>query len=149
MRGEKIQAQKKPVRGTLRIKQKTARKTLVSDEDKIKREAKRRDFHRCRWPHQTLEEAARCVMLRVESAHLTHKGMGGDKQLIRTKRELLITQGVQCHDLLDGRVIGGIPRRIRFLTDKQADGPCAFDVKRGKKWVEVGREVSVGVLERR
>lgn len=141
-------AQPKPIRGEQQLARKRAKAALESAEDAIKRAAKRRDNYRCRWPHETSEEAARCRMLRLESAHLNHKGMGGDKQLLRTRRDLLITFGLQCHDLFDGRVGGGRDRRVRFLTERKADGPCAFDVKRGGKWIEIGRERSVGILER-
>lgn len=146
MRGEPVYACPKDARGTQRIKEKVARKATVSIEDRLKQASKRRDGNKCRWPHTDPEEAARCRMLRVESAHLTHKGMGGDKQLIRTKKELLVTFGLQCHDLFDGRIGGGRPRRVRFLTEKKADGACAFEVRHGGQWFEIGREISPGVL---
>ncbi len=137
---------RKPVRGAYRIEQKLKRRKLEADEDAIKRDAKRRDHHRCRWPHETPEEADRCRMLAIQAAHLTHKGMGGDKQLIRTTRELLVTFGARCHDLFDGRVFGAEQRRLQFITIEKADGPLAFEVHRCGRWIEIGRESSVGVL---
>lgn len=138
---------KKPLRGDARIKRKRASKKAKAAQDTVMDEAKRRDHHRCRWPHETSEEREICRMLGVQAAHIGHRGMGGDRELKRTKLELVIAFGVRCHDRYDGR-LGPRNRRVVFLTDKKACGPCAFEVKLGGKWVEIGREVSIGVLAR-
>lgn len=138
-------AQPKPDRGAYRLKQRQAKRSTATAERDVKREVKVRDRWRCRWPHATREHTAQCRVFRVEACHLTHKGMGGDPQALRTKRALLITFGLQCHqarkDSLDAK-----DRRVVFLTARKADGPCAFEGKRGGRWIEVGRELSVGVL---
>jgi len=131
----------KPERGEYRLKQKAKRRELVNKEDAIKADSKRRDGHRCRWFHETPEEERECRDLRKDSAHIGHKGMGGDKQLLRTKRELLVTMGLRCHDRFDKRG----DRRVVFLTKDKADGIIACEVKRGGRWVEIGREISIGV----
>lgn len=105
--------------------------------------AKRRDGHRCRWPHQSDAERARCRLFTATAAHLTHRGMGGDPKLLRTRRELLITLGWSCHrdtvDSLDAK-----DRRVVFLSDRKADAPCAFEKRVGRTWVLVHEEKFIG-----
>lgn len=146
MRGEPIRPQVKDPRGAARLKQRMDRKAAVEAQEAVMAAALRRDGRRCRWPHETREEAEICRMLAtVHAAHIGHRGMGGDPDLARTKRELLIAFGVRCHDRYDGR-LGARNRRIVFLTPKKADGPCAFEVKLDGKWIEIRREISIGVL---
>lgn len=109
--------------------------------------AKRRDSRKCRWPHWSAEERETCRILGIACAHLNHRGMGGDKKLVRTRKDRLITFSIRCHDRFDGR-LGPPNRRVVFLTEQGTDGPCAFEEKRSGQWEEIGREVSIGVLMR-
>lgn len=145
MRGEPLYSCPKDARGEQRIAQKVQRKATVTAQERVMEAAKRRDGRRCRWPHETAQEREMCRMLGVEACHLEHRGAGGDKRLVRTKLELLITFGARCHDRYDGR-LGERNRRVRFLTPQKASGSCAFEVKKGGAWWEIGREISIGVL---
>jgi hypothetical protein len=149
MRGEKILPQLKPVKGAKKAAIRSSRAEVEADEKALKAEAKRLDGNRCRWPHETEAERRACAALRLESAHIGedgrtgHKGAGGDPLGVRTDLELLMTFGAGCHAIFDK---GPELRRVEFLTPKRARGPCAFEVERGGEFVEIGREVSVGVL---
>lgn len=72
------------------------------------------------------------------------KGMGGDRQQLRTRRELMVWVDVDVHQ-------GPLSfhqqnRRVVFLTPAKADGPLAFEEQRNGRWVEIARELSPGVL---
>lgn len=144
----------KPARGTQTRERAARSRRAGKTEQSVKDQAKERDGEVCRWPHQSGLEAAICRSFgsgRVEVAHTTHKGMGGDKKLLRTKRELLITFGPACHAIYDGRNRSDKKpnRRVVFLTPEKTDGPCAFEVLAGDKWVEIARETAVAVLEKK
>lgn len=146
MKGEPIRPQVKDPRGAARIKQQLDRKDTIAKQRAVMEAAKKRDGHKCRWPHETKEEADVCRMFSLHAAHLNHRGMGGDPELVRTKRELLVSMSTRCHDRFDGRI--GTPGTRRFVyldPKKKADGPMACEVKRGGQWVEIGREISIGV----
>jgi hypothetical protein len=111
------------------------RNKLRNAEDAIKQEVRRRDGHRCRYPG--------CPMLfsslfgRLEVAHLNDKGMGGDKRLIRTRRDRMI---LLCFGHHQGpRSLHSGDLRIDPETQKGTDGPCAFWMAdEQRKWRCVG-----------
>jgi hypothetical protein len=111
-------------------------------EDANKTKVRRRDGH-CRWPHLDPLQRELCQRTRTEVAHLTHKGIGGDPQTIRSKPELMIR--VCCHQG-PGSLHSG-DRKVGYLTPEKANGPLVFYERRPReRWIEVGREVWPGVL---
>lgn len=136
----------KPERGTAKRARIKASMKRDAKEEADKRWAKKRDSHSCRWPHTDPVEREACRRSWKEAAHFKSKGMGGDHGK-RTSGDLLITF---CHDVHQGAVKGIHKgnRRVVPLSPDCMSGPCAFEEKRGGRWVEVGREIHVGVLER-
>ena len=132
----------KPVRGTAKLARIRRKKKADSREDKEKTIVRKRDGH-CRWPHLNPDHAELCRRTRTEVAHLTHKGMGGDPQTLRSRAPLMIR--VCCHQG-PGSLHSG-DRKVAYLTKKKADGPLAFFERRaGMKWAEVARELFPGLL---
>lgn len=105
----------KPQRGAYRLEQKAKARERKATEDKIMREAKARDRNVCRFPKCKWNE------LRVECAHLEHRGMGGNPALDRTQRHKLITLCIRHHDIFDTGDIDIAP-----VTSRGTDGPVAF-----------------------
>lgn len=136
----------KPLRGTAKRERIDRKRKADAREDREKTKVRKRDGH-CRWPHFTPEDQELCRRTRVtEVAHLTHKGMGGDPQTIRSRAPLMIR--VCCHQG-PGSLHSG-DRRVVFLTPKKADGALAFLERRGPlglgRFAEVARELWPGVL---
>lgn len=136
----------KPARGTAKRERIARSMQRESKEEADKRLAKKRDSWSCRWPHATALDRELCRRATKESSHFRSKGMGGDHG-IRTSVDQLITF---CHDVHQGAVQGIHKgnRRVVPLSPHRMSGPCAFEEKRGGRWIEVGREIHVGVLER-
>lgn len=133
---------KRPARGTAKLARIKKHRAADSREDREKTKVRKRDGH-CRWPHLDPDQRELCRRTRTEVAHLTHKGMGGDPQTIRSKAPLMIR--VCCHQG-PGSLHSG-DRKVQFLTKEKADGPLAFlERRRGEKWAEVARELFPGVL---
>lgn len=124
------------------------RKTHSSHEDAIKRQAKRRDSSRCRWPrceHRTVRQP-------LDGAHLDAKGMGGTPDGRRNTTANVISICRLHHQ--GPRSLHSGDLDIRPLTKEGADGPCAFYERRGKAstsgkaaWATVARETSIGIYE--
>lgn len=131
----------KPPRGTAKLARIGRQKKADGKEQHQKTKVRKRDGH-CRWPHLTPEARELCRRTRTEVAHLTHKGMGGDPQTLRSRAELMIR--VCCHQGTGSLHSGD--RKVLFLTREKADGPLAFLERRGQKWAEVARELWPGVL---
>lgn len=136
----------KPSR-TDRLKDEHARKLareLV--EDKAKAEARRRD-RTCRFPLC----GCRRLQLRLEVAHVQHKGSGGNPAGDRNVPENLILLCVHRHQF------GGISLhkgtlRVVSLSSRGCDGPVKWMVDLSyagsvQRWTEAAREVAPGVLE--
>ncbi len=140
-------APQKPEKGS--YKRERVQRTLNrgDKEDAAKRAAKKRDGH-CRWPHEMRVEREVCRRSSLEAAHYRAKGMGGNKDGTRNVKKNLITFCPDVHNPLYPNSIHAGRKRVRALTPQLMDGPCAFDELRGGKWVEVGHEISVGVLAR-
>jgi hypothetical protein len=134
---------KKPGRGTAKLERIRRGKTADAKEDAQKQKVRKRDGH-CRWPHLTPDAQELCQRTGREVAHLTHKGIGGDPQTIRSKAHLMIAVDRNIHQG-PGSLHAG-DKRVVFLSEKKADGPLAFLERRGGKWVEIGRELWPGVL---
>lgn len=100
-----------------RIRRRNGRK---SKELSTKTQLRVRDGIGCRWPG--CEYWKHGVI--VEGAHLIDKGMGGDPKQLRTQVELMIRL-CKIHHQGPCSLHSG-HRRIDFLTDRKADGPCAF-----------------------
>jgi hypothetical protein len=133
----------KPMRGAAKLDRIIRGKAAHAKEDREKAKVRSRDGH-CRWPHPNPDLRELCARTRTEVAHLTHKGMGGDPQTIRSKAALMVR--VCCHQG-PGSLHSG-DRKVVFLSPEKANGPCAFLERIGKtaKWKEVGRELWPGVL---
>ena len=132
----------KPMRGTAKLARMDRKAKADAREDRNKTKVRKRDGH-CRWPHFAEEARELCRRTVTEVAHLTHKGMGGDIQTIRSKSELMIR--VCCHQGVGSFHSGD--RRVQFLTPQKANGPLAFLERRGReRWVEIARELWPGVL---
>jgi hypothetical protein len=121
------------------------REKLDAHEAEQKSKARVRDGHKCCWPHQTEEDRLMCRAARLHVAHYKGKGMGGDHG-VRTKRRNLITFCEPTHIGPKWSLHGGFRRVVPLDPTKVMDGPRAFEEKRGGRWVEVGREIHVGVL---
>jgi hypothetical protein len=135
----------KPAKGSYKRERVARSLQRENKEDAAKRLAKKRDGH-CRWPHATTVDRVVCRQSHLEAAHYKGKGMGGNKDGSRNVRKNLITFCLEVHNPLYPNSIHAGRKRVRALTPELMDGPCAFDEKRAGRWVEVGQEISVGVL---
>jgi hypothetical protein len=110
-----------------------------SHEDFVKRDAKRRDGGRCRWPRCEFKR----VVQPIDPAHVFHaKGMGGDPKGIRSERKHIMALCRIHHDLQETHKI-----EVEARTPDMADGACVFWDLRGDRYM-VGIERSIGLLER-
>jgi len=129
----------KPLKGEYRLEQKKNARHRKAIEEKVMAEAKRRDRGLCRWTGCEFKD------LRVEAAHLEHRGMGGNPALDRTERHKLIALCVRHHQLFDHTKIDVVP-----IEPRGADGPCEFYTRMDTGgWALVGRERSIHVPETR
>lgn len=128
----------KPVRGTFRTQLHDKRTAAATHERKVKAESKARDKNKCRWPGCKRR-------LTLHSAHLEHKGSGGDIRQIRTTRDKLITFCAWCHGQFDLKNIGVEP-----LTPLGTDGPVSFYSRTESGRMEhVASERLIGISEAR
>lgn len=111
-------AKPKPVPGEYDLERKRVKRERKAIEDGITAEAKRRDKNTCRWPN------CKFTGLRIETAHLEHRGMGGNPSLDRTERHKLIALCLRHHAMFDRKTTTDI--NIEPVTDRGTDGPCAF-----------------------
>ena len=133
----------KPAKGTKTREHRAKSRQNREAERELKRQSKERDSQKCRWPSCYCQFKASPIL---ESAHLTHKGMGGDPKLIRTTVDSLITL---CHDKHRGVVsLDSGDLDIRPITDKGTSGPCEFYVKDVNGWELLARESAIHELER-
>lgn len=140
--------QPKPERGSAKRKRIKDSMTTASKEAVNKSKAKARDGYRCRWPHETALDREVCRREVKESSHYKAKGIGGDHGH-RSKVEDSITFCRPTHQG-PGSIHAG-KKKVEPLDPKlKMSGPCVFFENRGTfkkpKWVEVGREIHVGVL---
>ena len=132
----------KPRPGAHRLKKHGDKATVRTTEKKNKVSAKVRDGHRCRAPHATREEYETCAMLRIESGHVQHKGMGGNPTGDRNEVAGFITFGLRCHkERFDKELL-----RPRFLSDDRANGLIAWEEREthDAPWVETHVEAQIG-----
>ncbi len=136
----------KPSPTARKLAQRRKRLDAANTENAHKREAKRRDQHRCRFPLC----GCRTVGLRIESSHLRHKAMGGNPAGDRSQAAGLVTLCLHRHQ--HGRIsIHKGTLRPRFLTPDQFNGPIAWEIdlsELGLKasapvWREIARERSI------
>ena len=97
-----------------------SRAARKSHENACKAKLRARDGPGCRWPG--CEYWRRGV--RVEGAHLEDKGMGGDKQSLRTQPEKMIRLCWEHHQ--GAASVHSTHLDVRPLTSRGTDGPCAF-----------------------
>lgn len=136
---ETLDRLRKPPRGEAKAQHRQRHATADSREERNKTKVRRRDSHRSRWPGDEGQP--------LEVAHLTHKGIGGDAETVRSVPDLMILVSKAVHQ--GPRSLHSGDRRVVFLTPEKANGPCAFleRVSRiGNVWKEVGRELWPGVL---
>ena len=81
----------KPVRGSAKLARIEKKRKADNREDAEKAKVRKRDGH-CRWPHLDPDQRELCRRTRTEVGHLTHKGMGGDPQTIRSRAPLMGTR---------------------------------------------------------
>lgn len=146
---------KKPPRGAYNLdrrRRQTARKALEED---INQQVVFRDG-RCRWPHCAHMRKARSHWPRLEAAHLTAKGSGGDPRALRSSLEQQITLCFFHHqaDRQEAHPDGSLERhdlRIEPLTPQGTSGPCEFWRRAspdGEDWYLVARETAPFIYER-
>lgn len=136
----------KPSPTARRIAQRRKRLDAVNAENAKKREAKRRDKHRCRFPLC----GCRALRLRIEASHDRHKGMGGNPAGDRSEAAGLVTLCLHRHQ--HGRIsIHKGTLRPHFLTSDQFNGPIAWEIDLaelgakalGPLWQEIARERAI------
>ena len=106
-------------------------------ELQVKRDLRVRDGIGCRWPGCAFWKHG----YRVEGAHLSDKGMGGDPTLLRTTLDQMMRLCVRHHQGPWSLHSGDI--RVVYLTERKANGPCQFeehDPKAPYGWRVVGVE---------
>lgn len=107
------------------------RAKLVGDEKDHKRESKKRDGYRCRFPLCGCQKLG--LRLRLESSHWEHKGAGGDPLGQRSEVRNLVT--LCSHRHKDGAVsIDKGTLRPVFLTRFGYNGPIAWEVNLPAYW---------------
>lgn len=127
----------KPYKGQSRDERLDARAEIRTARLKAKADSKKRDAHKCRWPHICRKP------VRLESAHLVNLSQGGEDVTSN-----LITL---CFEVHQGRVsLHSQDRRIDPLTNNGADGVCAFYEKdETGNWQHIATERSIGISESR
>lgn len=134
----------KPAKGTALMERRQRRKDTKAAEDHEKDLVRARD-KRCRWPH-----CANCKQWqpRLEVAHLTAKGMGGDPAMVRTSADRMILLDWLTHQAGTSS-LEQHGKWIVPLTDRGTDGPCEFwqDDEQGRPFL-VARERAPFLYER-
>jgi hypothetical protein len=105
----------------------------VNSERSAKEQVRARDGRRCRVPGCRDQAKG----WRLEVAHLSDKGMGGDHGT-RSKRHLMICLCYPHHQGQDGYSLHNERLRIEPETSEGADGPCKFSVHKESGWDVVG-----------
>lgn len=136
----------KPSATLRKIKERKENLELKSSENDNKKEARKRDGYRCRFPLC----GCRLLRLRLEVSHQEHKGAGGNPTGTRSTVDKLITFCVHRHQHGAVSVHHGT-LRARPLTAKGTNGPVAFDIQGGfglpgQGWKELARETAVQQL---
>lgn len=102
-----------------------------------KARVRKRDKHRCRWPHK-------CTSKKLEVAHRKSKGIGGDHGNRTTADQMLLV----CWEIHQGpypaRSMHTGDLTVYPLTEQGTDGPCAFY----DGLTLVATETAPGVLEK-
>lgn len=131
----------KPIKGEAWLKSKETRAERVAAEQKAMKLAKKLDGG-CRYPLC----AHRAQKPRIEAAHVTHRGMGGNPTGDRTTSDQIITLCFIDHAAYDRGEIDLEP-----LTDKGTRGPCAWYRLNKETGIRehVATEKAVGVMETR
>lgn len=109
----------KPIKGTFLLERKQRRSELVKREQKIMREAKKRDGNVCRFPmcrHKTLP---------VDCAHMVHRSLGGNPAGDRTQLPILVTLCRIHHGQFDACLVDIQPQDSQL----GANGPMDFFVR--------------------
>jgi hypothetical protein len=130
----------------------TARANERYEKDRVREREDRvagdRNRRACRWPHLTAAARDVCRGEWREVSHRDHKGMGGDKRTIRSRRHLMMNVCVSTHRAIDRGLATWEP-----IDNLQAgsDGPVIFYERKtlADPWEEVAREVEPGRLVRR
>jgi hypothetical protein len=126
-----------------RERKRSARRT---GEAAVKKDLRVRDGIGCRWSGCDLWRRG----FRIDAAHLDAKGIGGDKLLIRTVLENMMRICAPHHVGPVSLHSGDL--RIEFLTERKANGPCAFwrrDPKAKDGWSLDGAEDEFTFMARR
>lgn len=127
----------KPARGTALLASRQRRAERTAHEQREMQAALRRDERKCRVPR--CEYATK--KLRIEPAHMVHRGMGGDPSGERTTRATVISLCLVHHGQYDHGEIDIVP-----LTEQEFDGPCDWYVR--NEWFEwelFASEKTIGV----
>lgn len=142
----------KPSATKRKIEKKDRVAKATKHEADQKREVRKRDGYKCRFPLCGCRRIGLKLEARGEVSHQQHKGMGGDPLGIRTQAALMIYLCKHRHQ--DGAVsIHKGTLRAVYLTPAKANGPVAWEVDvsvistrsnlQGPRWKEVARETSV------
>lgn len=148
----RLTAVPKPERGTARAERQAKRTQTKASERDEKAKVRKRDGAACkgycRFPGCK-------VRTYLEVSHLVHKGMGGDKQNIRSVAELMWL-ACQSHHRGSFSVDSG-DIEVRPLTPLGTNGPCEFwiaastlnnDGVRVRRFVRFAYETSIGVYRK-
>lgn len=109
----------KPIKGTWLLEKRQRRQLIVKTEQKIMREAKRRDGNVCRFP------MCRHKSLPIDPAHIIHRGMGGNPKGDRTKTALIVSLCRIHHGQFDACLINVQPQDPTL----GANGPMDFFIR--------------------
>lgn len=131
----------KPLRGTALLEKRERRAQQQKHEKAEMHAALVRDKMQCRLG-KLCDFAARHKVLPVDPAHLTHRGMGGNKKLDRTTRQTVVALCRLAHGQWDAGLID-----LRPLTDAGFDGPVSFHWKHPEtgELVQFAAETVIGV----
>lgn len=138
----------KPTRTPTRVLRRRKTGRLKHRENKHKSFVRVRD-HVCRFP---LCPCGR-FNLHLDVSHQEHKGMGGDPTGERSLPALMVLVCNWRHKEAKIAIDRGTLRWVP-LTDQGANGPIAWEIEIGafsggtlaRGWVELAREVEIGVL---
>ena len=134
---EHVGSFEKAYKGQFRNERLDARAAIRTARLKAKADSKKRDGHKCRWPHVCRKP------VRLESAHLVNLSQGGEDTT-----ENLITLCLEVHQ--GRRSLHSQDRKIEPLTAAGANGPVAFYEKNeAGRMVHIASERAVGISEAR
>ena len=141
LRGERFPGTnfKKPI--SRQVVPRVAKAEQQAEEERIMRQARHRDG-RCRMPLC----GCKLLQLRIDVCHRTHRGIGGNPKGDRTTLVGLITLCGARHRENQISLDRGT-LKITGLTRAGWNGPCRWEVKWHRQWVEVGRETDIGIFE--